>query len=77
MVIEGASTAVRFATFIVPGSLGVLESGHVAVFVALGLTGAAALSFSLVRRLREAAWVAVGVVVLAALSRVAKLAPVD
>jgi uncharacterized membrane protein YbhN (UPF0104 family) len=71
LVIEGASTAVRFATFMVPGSLGVLESGHVAVFLALGLTGAAALSFSLIRRLREAVWVAVGAVALAVFSRVA------
>ena len=77
MVIEAASTAVRFATFMVPGSLGVLEGGHVAVFVALGLTGAAALSFSLVRRIREAAWVGVGFIVLAALSRSAAPAPAD
>jgi uncharacterized membrane protein YbhN (UPF0104 family) len=77
MVIEAASTAVRFATFMVPGSLGVLEGGHVAVFVALGLTGAAALSFSLVRRIREAAWAGVGFIVLAALSRSAAPAPAD
>ena len=77
MVIEAASTAVRFATFMVPGSLGVLEGGHVAVFVALNLTGAAALSFSLVRRIREAAWVGVGLIVLAALSRSAAPAPAD
>jgi uncharacterized membrane protein YbhN (UPF0104 family) len=77
MVIEAASTAVRFATFMVPGSLGVLEGGHVAVFVALGLTGASALSFSLVRRIREAAWVGAGFIVLAALSRSAAPAPAD
>ena len=77
MVIEAASTAVRFATFMVPGSLGVLEGGHVAVFVALGLTGAGALAFSLVRRIREATWVGVGFVVLAALDRLAAPAPAD
>lgn len=64
-VIEAFSTAVRFATFMVPASLGALEGGHVAVFVALGLSGTAGLSFSLVRRLREVAWAAVGYLLLA------------
>ena len=77
LVIEAAGTAVRFATFMVPGHLGVLEGGQVAVFVALGLTGASALSFSLVRRIREVVWVGVGLVMLAAVSRAALPAPAD
>jgi uncharacterized protein (TIRG00374 family) len=68
LVIEAFSTAVRFATFMVPGSLGALEGGHVAVFAALGLTGAAGLSFSLVRRLREVSWAAVGYFLIAGAS---------
>jgi len=67
LIIEAASSAVRFVTFMVPGSLGVLEGGHVAVFVALGLTGTAALSFSLVRRLREVTWAGAGYLLLATL----------
>jgi uncharacterized membrane protein YbhN (UPF0104 family) len=67
LVIEAVSTAVRFVTFMVPANLGVLEGGHVAVFVALGLTATAALAFSLVRRLREAAWAGVGYLLLATL----------
>jgi glycosyltransferase 2 family protein len=63
-VIEAFSTAVRFATFIVPGSLGALEGGHIAIFVALGLTATGALSFSLIRRIREAAWVGIGFIAL-------------
>jgi uncharacterized protein (TIRG00374 family) len=65
-VIEAFSTAIRFATFMIPASLGALEGGHLAIFAALGLGATAGLSFSLVRRLREATWIGVGFVVLAA-----------
>jgi glycosyltransferase 2 family protein len=64
VVIEAFSTAIRFATFMVPGSLGALEGGHVAIFVALGFTGTVGLSYSLVRRIREATWVGIGFVAL-------------
>jgi uncharacterized membrane protein YbhN (UPF0104 family) len=60
LVLEAVSSAVRFATFMIPGSLGALEGGNVAIFAAFGLPGAAGLSFSLVRRLREAMWALVG-----------------
>ena len=60
VVIEAFSTAIRFATFMVPGSLGALEGGHVAIFVALGFTGTVGLSYSLVRRIREATYVGIG-----------------
>ncbi|MEX2147520.1 MAG: flippase-like domain-containing protein [Candidatus Rokuibacteriota bacterium] len=67
VVIEAFSTAIRFATFMVPGSLGALEGGHVAIFVALGFTGTAGLSYSLVRRIREATWVGIGFIALVVL----------
>jgi glycosyltransferase 2 family protein len=60
LVLEAAGCAVRFATFMVPGSLGALEGGNVAIFAAFGLPGAAGLSFTLVRRLREATWAVAG-----------------
>lgn len=63
-VIEACSTAIRFATFFVPGSLGVLEGGQMAVFGALGLGASTGLSFTLVRRIREATWVGIGFAVL-------------
>jgi hypothetical protein len=66
MVIEAFATAIRFATFMVPASLGALEGGHVAMFAALGLGASAGLSFSLVRRIREATWVGIGFIALAA-----------
>ncbi len=61
-VIEAFGTAIKVATFLVPASLGVLEGGFVATFVTLGLSSTTAISFSLVRRLREAVWVAIGLV---------------
>ncbi len=66
LLIEAFATAVRFATFMVPASIGALEGGIVAIFAALGLGATAGLSFSLVRRLREATWIGVGYVALAA-----------
>lgn len=66
-VIEALGTAVRFATFLIPGSVGVLEGGYVASFVGLGLHSADAISFGLVRRVREIVWVAVGLVLFALL----------
>ena len=59
-VIEAFGTAIRVATFLIPASLGVLEGGFVATFLALGLSAPAAISFSLVRRIREVAWIAIG-----------------
>ena len=54
------STAVKFFSFMVPASLGALEGGNVAIFAAFGMGGAVALTYTLVRRLREILWVAVG-----------------
>ena len=70
-LIEAFSTSIRFATFMVPASLGALEGGHVAIFASLGLGATAGMSFSLVRRLREATWIGVGFVALAASQRLA------
>ena len=66
LVLEAVGCAVRFATFMIPGSLGALEGGNVAVFAAFGLPGAVGLSFSLVRRLREVTWALIGLGALAA-----------
>lgn len=59
-VIEAFGTAIRFATFVIPASLGVLEGGFVATFAALGLGTTPAVAFSLIRRLREAVWIGIG-----------------
>lgn len=63
--IEAAGTAVRFASFFVPAHIGALEGGNVVAFVAFGLDSATGLSFTLVRRVRELAWVGIGFLVVA------------
>jgi uncharacterized membrane protein YbhN (UPF0104 family) len=65
VVVEALGAGVRFLTFFVPASVGVLESANAAVFVALGFTASAGLAFTLLRRARQAIWVAGGILVLA------------
>ena len=67
LILEAFGAAIKFATFMIPASLGALEGGYVAVFSALGLGGALGLSYTLIRRLREVTWVVLGLVWLAAL----------
>ncbi|PYN03776.1 MAG: hypothetical protein DME02_22950 [Candidatus Rokuibacteriota bacterium] len=64
-IIEALGTAVRFATFLVPASLGALEGGFVATFTALGLAPSAGVAFGLARRVREVVWIAVGFAIFA------------
>lgn len=64
-VIEAFGMGIRFATFLVPGSVGVLEGGYAATFAALGLGSTAGVSFSLVRRIREAVWIVLGLLAFA------------
>jgi uncharacterized protein (TIRG00374 family) len=66
-VIEAFGTGIKVATFLVPASLGVLEGGFVATAATFGISATTAISFSLVRRLREAAWVAIGLIAFAAM----------
>lgn len=66
--VQSFGNAVKFVTFMVPASLGALEGGNVAIFAAFGLGGATGLAYTLIRRLREIAWAAVGLLVLAALA---------
>ncbi len=73
-VIEAVGSGVRFATFLVPGSLGVLEGANTGLFVALGLGASAGLVFSLVRRARQLVWIGIGLLVLMAASLQAKTA---
>src|SRR2546426_11037508 len=74
-VIEALATGIRFVAFFIPAGLGALEGGLVVAFGALGFAPAVALSFSLVRRLREAGWVGIGLVALAAIRPSPQLAP--
>jgi uncharacterized protein (TIRG00374 family) len=62
--IEAFGSAVRFATFLVPASLGAFEGANAAAFGALGYGASAGLAFSFVRRARQATWVVVGMLLL-------------
>ena len=73
-VIEAVGSGVRFASFLVPGSLGILEGANTGLFVALGLRASAGLAFSLVRRARQMVWIGLGLLVLVGASLQAKTA---
>ncbi len=64
IVIEALGSGVRFASFLVPANLGVLEGANVAAFGALGLGAGTGLAFSLVRRARQAVFIGLGLLVL-------------
>ena len=64
LVIEAFAAAIKSAAFLIPGGLGALEGGNMAVFAALGLGTGIGLSVTLVRRVRELSWVAAGLVAL-------------
>jgi uncharacterized protein (TIRG00374 family) len=63
-VIEALGSGVRFATFLVPASLGPFEAANAAAFGALGFGAGAGLAFSFVRRARQAVWIVIGLAVL-------------
>jgi glycosyltransferase 2 family protein len=67
LVVDAFGAAIKFASFMIPASLGALEGGYVAIFGALGLGGALGLSYTLIRRLREVVWSALGLLWLATL----------
>jgi len=69
MIIESFAGGVKFASFMVPASLGALEGGYVAFFQAFGLSAASGLSFVLVRRLREMTWAGLGFLALGVAER--------
>jgi len=76
-VIEALGAGVRFATFLVPASLGAFESANAAAFEAMGLGAGAGLAFSFVRRARQIGWIGVGLLVLVSMGWLAKRAEVQ
>jgi len=63
-VIEALGSGVRFATFLVPASLGAFEGANAAAFQALGFGAGVGLAFSFVRRARQIVWVVLGLAVM-------------
>lgn len=73
-VIEAFGSGVRFAAFLVPAHVGVLEAANAAAFTALGLGATAGVAFSLVKRGRQALWIILGVAMLVIMRANAALA---
>jgi uncharacterized protein (TIRG00374 family) len=65
LIIEALFTIARTAASFIPASLGGQEGGVLLIFLTLGLTMQAAMSFSVIRRIREALWIGMGLWVLA------------
>ncbi|MEX2224265.1 MAG: flippase-like domain-containing protein [Candidatus Rokuibacteriota bacterium] len=77
LIVESFASGVKFASFMVPASLGVLEGGYVVFFEAFGLGAASGLSYVLVRRLREITWAVVGFLALGVAGRATMRASVE
>lgn len=66
-IIESLSTVSRAITSFIPGSVGGQEGGLIGIFMILNLSASVALTFGILRRLRELIWIAVGLLVLSKL----------
>src|SRR5262245_53870290 len=62
--IAALSSAVRAASFVIPASLGIQEGGNIFIFSSFGLPADAAMAFSILRRMRELGWAAIGLLLL-------------
>jgi uncharacterized membrane protein YbhN (UPF0104 family) len=67
--VEAGLSMVRSAVVLAPSGLGVVDLGYATMFLGMGASPASASAFVLLKRGKEAAWVAVGFVLLAALRR--------
>ena len=68
LAIGAFGSAVRFLSFMIPASLGAVETANVALFAAFGVAGSVGLTCTLVQRLREILWTAAGFAALSLLS---------
>lgn len=59
-LVEAMIQLVRIITFFIPASIGAQEGGIVFILTQLGFAGPVSLVFALLRRLREAVWIALG-----------------
>ena len=73
LAIGAFGNAVRFFSFMIPGSVGAVEGANVALFAAFGVAGPIALTCTLAQRLREIVWTAAGFAAASLLS--ARLTP--
>lgn len=65
--VAGLSVFIKGGTFFIPGSLGTQDGGNLLLLVAFGYSEVTGITFALLRRVRELAWIAIGLLCLAAL----------
>ncbi len=58
---------IKGGTFFIPGSLGVQDGGNLLLLTAFGYSEVMGITFALLRRFRELAWIVIGLLCLAAL----------
>ena len=59
-IIEALVQLIKVGSFFIPLSLGALESGTIFIFAAIGISANLALATSVVRRIKELTWIALG-----------------
>ncbi len=63
--IEALATVIRAAVFFIPSGLGAQEGGNILLFAAFGFSPVTAMTFSILRRVREALWIGIGLLYMA------------
>jgi hypothetical protein len=72
--ISALSVFIKSGTFFIPGSLGAQDGGNLFLLNAFGYSDVAGITFALLRRFRELAWIGIGLLCLALLrGRIAKI----
>lgn len=75
--IGALSVFIKGSTFFIPGSLGAQDGGNLFLLNAFGYSDIAGITFALLRRFRELAWIGIGLLCLALLrGRIAKIAEI-
>jgi hypothetical protein len=63
--LEAMATVIRAAVFFIPSGLGAQEGGNILLFTSFGFSPVIAMTFSVLRRMREAIWITIGLLYLA------------
>jgi uncharacterized membrane protein YbhN (UPF0104 family) len=65
IALEALVTVIRAAVFFIPSGLGAQEGGNILLFTSFGFSPVSAITYSIVRRIREAIWISIGLLYLA------------
>lgn len=69
--IGALSVFIKGGTFFIPGSLGAQDGGNLLLLQAFGYSDVTGITFALLRRFRELAWIGIGLLCLAVVGKVA------